>query len=109
MKITVVGTGYVGLVVGICFSDVGNIVTCVDYDASKVEKLKSGECPIFEPSLEGMMRANIDEKRVFFSTNLESVAKSDAVFLAVGTPPLASGESDLSFLFSACEAIAPHL
>ena len=109
MKITVVGTGYVGLVAGICFSDVGNIVTCVDTDASKIEKLKTGACPIFEPSLEGMLQANLDEKRVSFSTSFDSVATSDAIFLAVGTPPLPSGESDLSFLFSACDSISSKL
>lgn len=109
MKVTIIGTGYVGLVTGTCFAEMGHAVTCVDIDAKKVERMKLGECPIYEPGLEAMMKSNIEEKRLFFSTGYESVAAAQTVFLAVGTPASESGQADLKYIFSACDGIAPHL
>lgn len=109
MKVAVIGTGYVGLVTGTCFAEMGHSVTCIDIDAAKVSRMKAGECPIYEPGLEAMMRSNIHEKRLQFSTGFDAVAQASTVFLAVGTPSSDSGKADLKFLFSACEGIAPFL
>ncbi|MBT4790642.1 MAG: NAD-binding protein, partial [Halobacteriovoraceae bacterium] len=87
MKVSIVGTGYVGLVSGVCFAEMGNKVTCIDIDDKKVQMMKDGVSPIYEPGLETMMKRNIAENRVLFSTNFESVADAKAVFMAVGTPP----------------------
>ena len=87
MKICMIGTGYVGLVSGVCFSDLGNDVICVDKDLSKIEKLKKGIIPIYEPGLEELVVKNYKNNRLKFSTNLnDSVLKSDIVFICVGTP-----------------------
>ena len=109
MKVAVIGTGYVGLVTGTCFAEMGHHVTCIDIDAAKVARMKSGECPIYEPGLEAMMRSNIHEKRLSFSTSYDAVTEAKTVFLAVGTPSSESGKADLKFLFSACEGIAPFI
>lgn len=109
MKVAVIGTGYVGLVTGTCFAEMGHHVTCIDIDAAKVARMKSGECPIYEPGLESMMRSNIHEKRLHFSTGYEAVAQAATIFLAVGTPSSDTGKAELKYLFSACEAIAPQL
>jgi UDPglucose 6-dehydrogenase len=107
MKISVIGTGYVGLVAGACFADTGNTVYCVDSDPSKIEKLKRGEIPIFEPGLETLVRRGSEENRLFFTTSTaEAVAASDIVFMAVGTPPLPNGEPDLQYLKMASEQVA---
>ncbi len=88
MKIAVVGTGYVGLVSGTCFAETGITVTCVDIDQKKIENLKQGIIPIYEPGLEDMVKSNVEKGRLFFSTSLEeSIVDCDAVFIAVGTPP----------------------
>lgn len=110
MKIAVIGTGYVGLVSGTCFSDSGNEVTCVDIDEQKVAALRDGKIPIYEPGLEEMVTYNISADRLFFTTNLvEAVKPADLVFLAVGTPQGDDGSADLSALWSVVESIAPLL
>jgi UDPglucose 6-dehydrogenase len=110
MKIAVVGTGYVGLVTGACFAETGNDVTCVDIDQSKINRLNRGEVPIYEPGLSEILEHTIAAKRLHFTTDLASAVKSaKLVLLAVGTPPLADGSADLSYLWSAVEGIAPHL
>jgi UDPglucose 6-dehydrogenase len=107
MKISVIGTGYVGLVAGACFADSGNTVYCVDKDPSKIEKLNRGEIPIFEPGLETLVKRSVQEKRLFFTTSTsEAVAASEIVFMAVGTPPLPNGEPDLQYLKAASEEVA---
>src|SRR6185436_12301204 len=99
MKIAVVGTGYVGLVTGTCFAEFGVSVTCVDVDAQKISVLQKGKVPIFEPGLEEMVRRNMAEGRLAFSTDLKSaVEKSQVVFIAVGTPQRDDGSADLSFV-----------
>ena len=110
MKIVFVGTGYVGLVSGVCFSEFGFTVTCVDKDKSKIELLKSGKSPIYEPGLETLMQSNVKAGRLFFSDNLEDALKDAAVvFIAVGTPSRyddSYGYADLSYVFAAAEEIA---
>ena len=110
MKIAVIGTGYVGLVVGAGFSDMGNDVVCADIDAAKIARLKSGEIPIYEPGLEKLIGHNVREGRLSFTTDVPSaVAGSEVVFLAVGTPPLPDGSADLSYTFQAAETVARSL
>jgi UDPglucose 6-dehydrogenase len=97
MKIAVVGTGYVGLVGGTCFADSGNDVTCVDIDEKKIENLKKGEIPIYEPGLNRVFNRAIREKRLLFTTDLEAAVKdAEIIFLALPTPPGANGQADLS-------------
>jgi UDPglucose 6-dehydrogenase len=97
MNIAVVGTGYVGLVSGTCFADSGNKVTCVDIDEAKVEKLRAGEIPIYEPGLETLFKRSIRENRLSFTTDLkEAVDPADIIFLCLPTPPGADGQADLS-------------
>lgn len=110
MAIAVIGTGYVGLVTGTCFADSGNEVTCVDIDAGKIERLKKGEIPIYEPGLAEMVEYNHHAGRLKFTTDLAAaVSKADIVFIAVGTPPADDGSADLRNLWSVVDAIAPHL
>jgi UDPglucose 6-dehydrogenase len=109
MKLSIIGTGYVGLVTGTCFAEMGYEVTCIDLDAAKVERMKKGECPIFEPGLEPLMQSNYEEKRLHFSTSYDSVKTADAIFLAVGTPSSDDGQADLKYVFGACDSIAPYL
>jgi len=108
MRIVIVGTGYVGLVAGACFADFGHQVTCIDKDASKIERLRRGESPIYEPGLDGIIDRNSREGRLHFDTDLrDSVSKADAVFIAVGTPSRADdGHADLSYVFAAAVEIA---
>jgi UDPglucose 6-dehydrogenase len=106
MKIAVVGTGYVGLVVGACFAETGNDVVCVDKDRAKVAMLRRGKIPIYEPGLEEIVRRNRAEKRLAFTTQLpEAVRKSDVVFIAVGTPMGEDGSADLQHVLSAAREI----
>lgn len=106
MKITVVGTGYVGLVTGTCFAETGNDVTCVDIDANKVNKLSKGQITIYEPGLEKLFERNLKEERLFFTTSLEEGIKdAEVIFLALPTPPGADGAADLSFVLN----VAAHL
>ena len=87
MKLCMIGTGYVGLVSGVCFSDVGNVVYCVDKDKKKIDLLNKGKVPIYEPGLEEILKRNHKAKRLFFTTDLNgAVKKSDIVFICVGTP-----------------------
>ncbi|MEX0586857.1 MAG: nucleotide sugar dehydrogenase [Pirellulales bacterium] len=110
MRISVIGTGYVGLVTGTCFADSGNTVTCVDVDRRKIELLQSGRIPIYEPGLEELVRRNTAAGRLRFTTDLASaVAGARLVYLAVGTPSAADGSADLSYLIAAVDALAPHL
>ena len=111
MKITIVGTGYVGLVSGTCFAEFGVNVTCVDKDKNKIDNLKKGIIPIFEPGLAELVKKNISSKRLFFETNLKkSIDGSDAIFIAVGTPSRdADGHADLSYVYAVAEEIAKCL
>ena len=105
-----IGTGYVGLVTGTCLADGGNDVTCVDIDAGKVERLRKGEIPIYEPGLEDMVKRNVQARRLQFTTDVATcVPDADCVFIAVGTPQDKDGSADLSYVFKAAESIAPHL
>ncbi|GAB4575139.1 MAG: UDP-glucose/GDP-mannose dehydrogenase family protein [Rhodothalassiaceae bacterium] len=108
MRVTVVGTGYVGLVSGACFSEFGHHVTCVDVDEGKIAALRNGRIPIFEPGLEDLVARNVEAGRLDFTTRLaDSVAGSDAVFIAVGTPTRrGDGHADLRYVFAAAEQIA---
>jgi UDPglucose 6-dehydrogenase len=111
MRIAMIGTGYVGLVSGACFADYGHQVTCVDKDGVKVEGLRRGEIPIFEPGLDALVAANVKAGRLDFSTDLAApVAEADAVFIAVGTPSRrGDGHADLSYVHSAAREIAAVL
>ncbi len=108
MQVAMIGTGYVGLVSGACFADFGHVVTCIDKDAGKIERLRTGGIPIFEPGLEGLVARNVAAGRLFFETEAaEAVAKADAVFIAVGTPSRrGDGHADLSYVYAAAEEIA---
>ena len=107
MKLCMIGTGYVGLVSGVCFADLGNNVVCVDKDINKINKLKNGKIPIYEPGLEELVLKNYRNKRLTFSTNLkDSVKESDIIFICVGTPTKKSGSSaDLSQIFNVAKEI----
>ncbi|MFZ4120597.1 MAG: UDP-glucose dehydrogenase family protein [Caulobacterales bacterium] len=108
MRVTMIGSGYVGLVSGACFADFGHVVTCVDKDAGKIERLQKGEIPIFEPGLEDLVAQNVREGRLSFTTDpREAIADADAVFIAVGTPSRrGDGHADLSYVYGAAEEIA---
>lgn len=111
MKITVIGSGYVGLVSGACFSEFGFQVTCIDKDAAKIDALKNGIIPIYEPGLDDLVARNTASGRLGFDTDLKAaVADADAIFIAVGTPTRrGDGHADLSFVYAAAAEIAPHL
>ncbi|MBB5572730.1 MULTISPECIES: UDP-glucose dehydrogenase family protein [Rhizobium] len=111
MHVTMIGSGYVGLVSGVCFADFGHNVICVDKDAGKIEALRRGEIPIFEPGLEQLVADNVRAGRLSFSTDVEtSVAASDVVFIAVGTPSRrGDGHADLSYVYAAAREIAQHI
>ena len=107
MNITVVGTGYVGLVTGTCFANAGNDVTCLDVDTSKIERLSNGESPFYEPGLSEMMIKSIDDNRLHFTcSKVDAYAKADVIFICVGTPTGANGECDLSHVFGVADDIA---
>ena len=108
MKVTVVGTGYVGLTTGVCLAYVGHEVTCLDHDAKKIEALNAGKCPIYEPHLEEMMAAA--KERLRFTTEYaEAVPSAEVVFIAVGTPPMPDGTPDLQYLRGAATAIGKNI
>ena len=110
MKIAVIGTGYVGLVVGACFAETGNTVTCVDKDAAKIRALNRGRIPIYEPGLEELVRRNSAEKRLIFSTTLaDPVKRADVVFIAVGTPTGEDGSADLRHVLGVAKEIGKAL
>lgn len=110
MNICIVGTGYVGLVTGTCFAELGNKVTCMDSDKTKIEYLKKGSMPIYEPGLEELVARNVKMGRLSFTGNLkEGVAKSEVIFIAVGTPPKNDGEADLTGIEGVSRQIAQAL
>jgi UDPglucose 6-dehydrogenase len=110
VKITVIGTGYVGLVSGTCLAEVGNEVLCLDVDPQKIETLKQGGIPIYEPGLEDMVKRNVAAGRLSFTTDIaESVAFGDIQFIAVGTPPDEDGSADLQYVVAAARNIGRHM
>ncbi len=110
MKIVVVGTGYVGLVTGTCFSEMGNHVTCVDVDENKISNLKEGIIPIYEPGLEELVLSNVKENRLSFSTSLAEAMQGVSIyFIAVGTPPGEDGSADLRYVLDVAREIGAHL
>lgn len=110
MKITVVGTGYVGLVTGTCLAETGNTVTCVDIDENKVARLKGGKIPIYEPGLEKLFDRNLKEERLYFTTNLaEGIKEAQIIFLALPTPPGEDGSADLRYVLGVAEEIGKLL
>jgi len=108
MRVTMIGTGYVGLVSGACFADFGHVVTCVDKDAGKIAKLQKGEIPIFEPGLDDLVKDNVEQGRLFFTTDpTTAIRDADAVFIAVGTPSRrGDGHADLTYVHDAAREIA---
>ena len=107
MKLTIIGTGYVGLVTGTCFAEVGHRVICVDNNEAKVKMLQAGSIPIYEPGLEELVKKNVAAGRLSFSSSTaEGVANSDVIFIAVPTPPQADGSVDLSFIERVARDIA---
>ena len=111
MKICMVGTGYVGLVSGACFADLGNIVYWVDKDKKKIDKLNSGEIPIYEPGLDEIVKKNYQSNRLKFTQNLSKAVKvSDIIFICVGTPTSKKNKSaDLSFVFTVAKEISKNI
>jgi UDPglucose 6-dehydrogenase len=111
MRVTMIGSGYVGLVSGACFADFGHVVTCVDTDASKIEALNRGEIPIFEPGLDDLVAKNVREGRLSFTTELAGPVRSaDAVFIAVGTPTRrGDGHADLSYVYQAARDVVAEI
>ena len=106
MRISVVGTGYVGLVTGTCFAEAGNEVVCVDIDAAKVAKMQNGQIPIYEPGLDEIFRRNIQEKRLTFTTDLAAgIDAADVIFLALPTPPGEDGSADLSYILDVADKL----
>jgi UDPglucose 6-dehydrogenase len=110
MNIAVVGTGYVGLVSGACLADIGHTVTCIDIDEQKIENLRKGMIPIFEPGLETVVKNNVAADRLRFTTDLTAVLSSvDVVFIAVGTPPKDDGSADLQYVYAVAEQLGKNL
>lgn len=110
MKITVFGTGYVGLVQGAVLADAGHTVTCVDIDEAKLARLKDGDMPIFEPGLESIVKNNHAEDRLVFTSDAaSSLQQADVVFIAVGTPPDEDGSADLKHVLKVADTIGTHL
>ena len=111
MKLCMIGTGYVGLVSGVCFSDLGNTVYCVDKDREKIDLLNKGIIPIYEPGLEEILRRNYKQKRLIFTTDLKfAVQKSDIVFICVGTPTKKNSNSaDLKYVFQVANEIKKYI
>lgn len=108
MKVCIIGTGYVGLVTGTCLADMGNDVTCVDINKKIIDNLKKGVIHIFEPGLKELVKRNVKEKRLSFTTSYESADSSEIIFIAVGTPQAEDGGANLSYVFSAAKEIAKH-
>src|SRR5258706_10598118 len=110
MNVTVIGTGYVGLVTGACLADAGNTVFCLDVDEKKIARLNAGEIPIFEPGLEAIVRRNEAAGRLRFSTDVAaSVAHGEVQMIAVGTPPGEDGSADMQYVLAAARAIGRHM
>jgi UDPglucose 6-dehydrogenase len=109
MKVGVIGTGYVGLVTGTCFAEMGNDVTCVDINNLKVKQMKSGKVPIYEPGLEDLFVRNIKEDRLHFTTSISDTVDCEAIFLALPTPPGKDGSADLSSIFNVAEDLGGRI
>jgi len=110
MKIGIIGSGYVGLVTGTCFAHLGNEVICIDNDVKKIDMLEKGQIPIYEPGLKEMIRKNVKEKRLTFSSSIaQAVKHAEVLFICVNTPPKESGEADLSFVEHVCQDIARYM
>ena len=110
MKVSIFGTGYVGLVTGTCFAEMGNNVLCVDIDQTKVEALRKGHIPIFEPGLEEMVMSNVAKRNLQFSTDINAgVDHGDIIFIAVGTPEDEDGSADLQYVLSVANSIGQHM
>src|SRR5438874_9473901 len=110
MKIAVIGTGYVGLVTSTCLAESGNEVVGIDKDAGKINTLKSGKVPIYEPGLLELVQRNVREQRLSFTTDLPAAVKdASLIFVAVGTPETATGEADLSAIWAVGDGVAPHV
>ncbi len=110
MKISVIGTGYVGLVTGTCLAESGNDVICMDIDEKKIEMLNAGAVPIYEPGLEELVKRNTDSERLLFTTDMaRAVKSSDLIFIAVGTPPGEDGSADLKYVLGAAKEIGKHM
>ena len=111
MKLCMIGTGYVGLVSGVCFSDLGNTVYCVDKDKKKINLLNSGKVPIYEPGLEEILKRNFKQNRLIFTTDLKSaVTNSDVIFICVGTPTKKKGNSaNLKYVFQVANEIKKYI
>jgi UDPglucose 6-dehydrogenase len=110
MRIAVIGTGYVGLVAGTCFAESGNTVVCLDIDEAKIERLRRGEVPIYEPGLEELLKRNVHDGRLTFTTSYpEAIPGAQVVFIAVGTPPGEDGGADLKYVLAAARSIAQHM
>jgi len=110
MKISVVGTGYVGLVSGTCFAETGIDVACVDIDQRKIDMLNNGKIPIYEPGLEDIYKKNVEKGRLSFTTNIaDSLQDADAIFIAVGTPPGEDGSADLKYVLNVAREVGKHL
>jgi UDPglucose 6-dehydrogenase len=110
MRISVIGTGYVGLVTGTCLAESGNTVICMDIDKRKIDMLTSGITPIYEPGLEELIKRNVQHDRLFFTTDVASAVKSsDVIFIAVGTPPGEDGSADLKYVLGAATEIGNYM
>mgnify|MGYP000215196363 FL=1 len=109
MRVSVIGTGYVGLVSGTCFAEIGHDVTCIDIDPKKIAMLEDGKSPIYEPGLEELLHRNIKSKRLTFSTNYDSVKEAKSIFLAVGTPSADDGSANLEYLKAAAVSVAKEM
>jgi len=109
MKISVIGTGYVGLVSGTCLAEVGHDVICVDIDKDKVDQLKNGKIPIYEPGLEELVLKNVKANKLHFTTNLEDIGDPEVIFFALPTPPDGDGQADLKYVLSAAKDVAKIL
>lgn len=110
MKITIFGTGYVGLVTGACLADVGHHVLCMDVDQGKIEKLKNGQIPIYEPGLDNIVKHTVEAGRLAFTTDTEEAVKHGTLqFIAVGTPPDEDGSADLQYVLAVAKSIGQHM
>ena len=110
MKIAIVGTGYVGLVSGTCFAEIGTDVTCVDVDAKKIERINAGDIPIYEPGLDDMVKRNVSAGRLHFTTSLKDILPEvDVVFSAVGTPPDEDGSADLKYVLEVAKTVGENI
>ncbi len=110
MRVCVIGTGYVGLVTGVCLSHIGHDVICVDNNEEKVKLMQSGQSPIYEPGLSELMKSSSESGKLYFTSDLaKGVAHGEILFIAVGTPPLPTGESDTRYVEAVARGIGAHL